>query len=652
MPTTKSRPVRILHLEDNENDREFVRHALTGEGIVAEIDYATSDAEFTAALGTGKHDLILSDFTLPGYNGEAALALARETRPDIPFLFVSGTIGEERAVNCLKLGAADYVLKDRLARLLPAVRRALSEAEERTMHRAANEALRRSEARFRAMAASVDHVFWIAAANGLELLYVSPAYEQIWGHSLADLRAQPTAWLAAIVPEDRPAVREAREQLRAGKEYHLEYRVRRPDGTVRWIEDHGYPLRESADDAEQLVGVATDITRRKQLESQLQQAQKMEAVGQLAGGLAHDFNNVLTVITGYAQLLLDSGSMTPDTAHSITQIYNAGMRASSLTRQLLVFSRKHAVDRRVVDLNGVVDEIATMLRRLIGEHVSLKLKLAPAPATAEADPGMIEQVVMNLAVNARDAMPGGGELTIGTESLTIDDATARHHAHARSGEFICLSVRDTGSGIAPENLPRIFEPFFTTKDVGRGTGLGLAMVFGVVQQHKGWIEVESTVGAGTCFRVLLPAVHATPTVASRNPFNTASARGGSETMLLVEDDATVREFAVAVLRARGYRVLQAASGVDALEVWKWHQSRITLLFSDLVMPDGLGGIELAARLRKDKPTLKVVLTSGYADTTVGEEFRPPPGTHFIHKPYKPQILAETVRDALDDNFDR
>ncbi|MES2694453.1 MAG: response regulator [Verrucomicrobiota bacterium] len=638
-------------MEDDKSDREIVRLALANAEIDFEFFYAASRSDFSTALEAANFDLILADFTLPGYDGAKALSAAQEKCPDVPFLFVSGTIGEEQAVECLRRGAADYVLKDRLTRLLPAIRRALSEAEMRARHLAAENALRHSEARFRAMAASVEHVFWIAGAGAREFLYVSPAYEHIWGRPVADLYAQPTEWLAAIVPNDRPEVRDAREQLAAGKEYRVEYRIRHPDGSVRWIEDRGYPLRESGEMGH-LVGVAMDITRRKHLEAQLLQAQKMEAVGQLAGGIAHDFNNMLTVINGYARLLLDAGTLTPEANHSLTQIYNAGVRASNLTRQLLVFSRKHSVERRAVDLNGVVDEIATMLRRVIGEHIGLKLKLAAAPAMADADPGMIEQVLMNLAVNARDAMTGGGELTIGTEPIAIEDAATRHHTDARPGEFICLSVRDTGSGISPENLPRIFEPFFTTKDVGRGTGLGLAMVFGIVQQHKGWVEVESTVGAGTCFRVLLPTAQGEAATASRNLLGFVPVRGGNETMLLVEDDATVREFAVAVLRAHGYRVLQAASGVDALEVWKWHQSRITLLFSDLVLPDGLGGVELAGRLRQAKPTLKVVLTSGYAGETIGEEFRPPPGTHFIHKPYKPQVLTEAVRDALDDNFNR
>jgi len=437
-----------------------------------------------------------------------------------------------------------------------------------------------------------------------------------------------------------------------GEVLGYESKIRRKDGTVIWISENARAVRDPQGALLYYESMVTDITPRRLLEAQLLQAQKMEAVGQLAGGMAHDFNNVLAVVIGYARILLDRGTMPAEAIEPLTQIFIAGSRAANLTRQLLIFSRKEAVHQRPIDLNEIASEISKMLRRLIGEHITLDVALAPVPCTAEADAGMMEQVLMNLAVNARDAMPRGGTLTIATEHIAIADAAARHHPAARTGEFIGLSVRDTGCGIPAENLPRIFEPFFTTKEVGQGTGLGLAMVFGIVQQHQGWIEVESVVGAGTCFRILLPTVpNVVATRGTSHPLKTATSRG-SETLLLVEDEPAVREFAAAVLGGAGYRVLQAHSGVDALEVWKWHASRIALLVTDLVMPDGLGGVELAARLRKEKPALRVVLTSGYPNESIGAEFRPPAGTLFIQKPYKPQELAQVVRDALDDNFSR
>jgi PAS domain S-box-containing protein len=522
-----------------------------------------------------------------------------------------------------------------------------------TARKAAEEALRGSEERFREMAERIADVFYVVTPGSGHWSYVSPAYEPIWGRPLTGLYAQPAQWIEALATlDDRERIVKARQQLVQGKEYRLEYRIRRPDGAVRWIEDRCYPIRESNGEIKRAVGVAVDITRRKELEAQLLQAQKLEAVGQLAGGLAHDFNNVLTVVIGYARLLLDRGTMPADSIEPLTQIFNSGNRAANLTRQLLVFSRKQSVNRQALDLNSIATEISGMLRRLIGEHIKLELELSRVLCAVDADAGMLEQVLMNLAVNARDAMPRGGTLTIATECVRLDAAAAGRHPAARPGEFACLSVRDTGCGISPENLQRIFEPFFTTKEVGRGTGLGLAMVFGIVQQHEGWVEVESTVGTGTCFRVMLPAVQVELPSSTRRFNHTPAVSGGTETLLLVEDEAAVRELAVAVLRGHGYRVLQAASGTDALEVWKWHAPRITLLVTDLVMPEGLSGADLAARLRKEKPTLKVVLTSGYTNEAIGEEFRPPPGTHFIHKPYKPQTLARVVRDALNGIFNR
>jgi len=643
-------PLRILHLEDNPRDHELVCRALAEKESAYEFVHVANGAEFAAALDREKFDLILSDYTMSGYDGTAALALAREKCPEVPYLAVSNTLGEERAIEILKNGATDCVLKGRIEQLRPAVRRALRESGERAKQRTTEEALRRAEGRFRDIFENAVEGIYQSTPQG-RLLDLNRAMARICGYASREELSACVHDLGHDLHVDPPHRSEFDRLLNTqGQVLGYESMIKRKDGSIIWISENARAVHDAQGALLYYESMVTDITPRRLLESQLRQAQKMEAVGQLAGGMAHDFNNVLAIVIGYARLLLDRGTMPPDAVEPLTQIFIAGTRAANLTRQLLVFSRSEPVDRRAIDLNPVVAGVMEMLRRLIGEHIKLEFTQSPAPATAQADAGMMEQVLMNLALNARDAMSKGGTLTIAMEHVTVSDAAGRRHPAARPGEFICLSVRDTGCGIPPENLPRIFEPFFTTKEAGHGTGLGLAMAFGIVKQHQGWIEVESEVGTGTCFRIMLPAV---PVAAAATADQLAKPAGmcrGTETVLIVEDEPAVREFTAIVLRDSGYRVLQACSGVEALEVWKWHASRIALLVTDLVMPDGLGGVELAARLRMEKPALRVVLTSGYPNESIDKVFRPPAGTHFLKKPYKPQELAQTVRDALDDTF--
>jgi PAS domain S-box-containing protein len=516
-----------------------------------------------------------------------------------------------------------------------------------TEQRAAEEALYASERRFREMADHLHDVFWsITSRDGLVIHYVSPAYEQIWGRPVAEIYARPALWIESVVAEDRQAVLAARAGLARGEQYRIEYRINRPDGTVRWIESCGYPVRDATGVPERAVCVSSDITGRKQLAEQLLQAQKMEAIGQLAGGIAHDFNNSLTIITGYATLLLDHGHFPEPKAEQLREIYSAGVRAGNLTKQLLLFSRKQAMHRRAINVNGHITELVKMLGRLIGEHIRLAVDLTPELPLLDADVSMVEQILMNLAVNARDAMPHGGVLTLATAQACFDVPGAARHPDRRPGRFIRITVSDTGCGIPPENMTRIFEPFYTTKPAGLGTGLGLATVFGIVHEHGGWIEVDSKVGSGTQFAVFLPTCP--DHTVSAHPLGEIVAAQGSETILLVEDEASVRDFIVAVLDHYGYRVLQAASGVDAREVWHRHAARIALLLTDMVLPDGVSGAELAEQVQAEKPAIKVVLMSGYTSELVGQLYTRRPSTRFIQKPFQPNALAQIVREALDE----
>jgi PAS domain S-box-containing protein len=419
-----------------------------------------------------------------------------------------------------------------------------------------------------------------------------------------------------------------------------------PDGQKRTLLVTKVPFRNNQGQICGLVGTGRDVTERKQLEEQLRQSQKMEAFGQLAGGVAHDFNNLLTVILGHIALLQLQESPNPDQAAGLVEIAKAAERAANLTRQLLTFSRRQLFQPKPLDLNEVVANTSNMLQRLIGEHIGLETHFAPGGAPVMADRTMMEQILINLAVNSRDAMPKGGRLIIQTAAIVISEADVQANPKARPGAFIRLKITDTGCGIGPKEMERIFEPFFTTKEVGKGTGLGLATVFGIVAQHHGWIEVESKVNAGATFHVYLPCLPESEkfqTEFSRAP----DVRGGNETILLVEDESPVRSLARTLLERKGYHVIEADSGVSALKIWQKQRDAIDLLFTDMVMPEGISGRELAARLMAEKPGLKVIYSSGYTDDMLGENSPLRNNPNFLEKPFNSHKLLKQVRDCLD-----
>jgi PAS domain S-box-containing protein len=389
-----------------------------------------------------------------------------------------------------------------------------------------------------------------------------------------------------------------------------------------------------------------DVTDMLNLEAQFRHAQKLESVGQLAAGVAHDFNNILTVIQGYADCLIARSPSEPATARALKQISDAARRAAALTRQLLMFSRKQVIQPKVLDLNAVLQNLANMLPRLLGEDIVLEFNYAASLPPLEADTGMLEQIVMNLAVNSRDAMPKGGKLSIGTASAEIDDDYVRQHPESRAGTFVRLTVTDTGCGMDRQTLDRIFEPFFSTKEVGKGTGLGLATVYGIVKQHQGWIEVTSQVGGGTTFKIYFPATARESAATAETSAAPRAVRGGKETILLVEDEPVLRELVREILGQYEYRVIEAASGVEALKAWDEHNGQIDLLLTDMVMPEGMTGSEVAAQLRKRRPELKVIFTSGYSAEVMGQGFSQS-DMAFLSKPYLPPQLAQLVRQSLD-----
>ncbi len=463
--------------------------------------------------------------------------------------------------------------------------------------RAAEQALQRSEMLFRSVWENSADGMRLTDENGL-IIAVNDAFCKLVEMEVAALEGRPFTVVYAESESQAGMLSRHRDQfvtrtpeqkgehksdLRSGQTLMLEV-------THSFVEISGRTLL--------MLSLFRDVTLQRRLEEQLRQSQKMEAIGQLAGGVAHDFNNILTVIHGHASLL-GMAELNPTTARSAQQIIQAAERAAGLTRQLLAFSRRQLIQPKRLDLNQVVGHMTEMLGRLLGEDVALQLNYSPSPAAVEADAGMMEQVLLNLAVNARDAMPRGGQLSIRIAVVEVDQAHVQRHPEARIGRFVCVSKTDTGCGIPQENIPRIFEPFFTTKEIGKGTGLGLATVYGIVKQHQGWIEVESILDKGTTFRIYIPFIGSI--LEAEKPASQATVPGGSETILLVEDEHPVRELVASVLQNYGYNILQAASGHEAVGVWREHKDRINLLLTDLVMPGNMNGHELAENSGANNP---------------------------------------------------
>ncbi len=506
--------------------------------------------------------------------------------------------------------------------------------------RRAEEELRRSERRYRSLVTASSQIVWVVPAGGT--LAVVHGAEKFFG---ANDRLPLSDWLDTVHPEDRDRVWHVWDTNRvAGRGFQVEYRLRRPDGRWRQVLSRAVPIPDEDGRIGEWIGVLTDVTEERRLAEQVRQAQKMEAIGRLAGGVAHDFNNLLTVINGYSELVLSALVPGDTNRTAVGTIRDAGERAAGLTRQLLSFSRKQVLEPRVLDLNEVVSHADRLLRRLIGEDVGLTAALDPNVPRVKVDPSQIEQVILNLAVNARDAMPTGGRLTIETGTVVVGEDAAVDDPDVRPGCYARLAVTDTGHGMSDEVKAQLFEPFFTTKEAGKGTGLGLAVVHGVVKQSGGHIGVYSEVGVGTTFRILLPAVDAVPArLSARVP---VVPERGVETVLLVEDEEAVRRMAQIALEAHGYTVLTARHGREAVQVSEQHRGPLHLLLTDVVMPE-MGGRELAQHLRSRGGGVRVLYMSGYTDDAVVRHGILEATDAFLHKPFTPLSLARKVRDVLD-----
>ncbi len=499
-----------------------------------------------------------------------------------------------------------------------------------------------SEERFRELAENIDEVFWMLDLRTNRVLYVSPAFERVWGSSAAALYRDRDWLVETVHPEDRERFVAFLEKVRSERE-EVSYRIVRPDGSVRWIQDRGFRVCDGEGKPYRVAGIAEDITDRRELEEQLRQAQKMEAVGRLAGGVAHDFNNLLTIIGGYAKMLLDSSHPQDPWREKLEQILNAANRAGGLTRQLLAFSRRQVLQPELVNVNHLLTHMEALLRRLIGEDIAVETALDPDVSCIKVDPHQLEQIVMNLAANARDAMPNGGQFRIQT-SMASAAAVAEGDRQNSDGTCVRLRISDTGCGMDNRTLERAFEPFFTTKGMGKGTGLGLSTVYGAVRQNQGRIEVSSEPGQGTVFDIYFPAV---PESEARSEFPTDPPRKAkaTETVLVAEDEPAVRGLVRQTLMQLGYTVLEAADGHEALRIAEQHQSEIHLLLADVIMPL-MNGRDLAERLTSIRQDTRILYMSGYTDDMLAFHGIDQPDISFIQKPFTPSELAEKVAAVL------
>jgi two-component system cell cycle sensor histidine kinase/response regulator CckA len=641
-----NKPIHILHIDEDHLYRKLVRHVLEKEGSAFRVSKAASKPEFEAWLAKGNYDLVLTDFNIFGLEGSQVFDAVRLVDPQTPVVIVTGADSEAMATEAIERGATDYVIKTpQYLRWLPhAIRAAVEQQHLQAERRLAEEAITERDASFRLLFANHPQPMWVYDLGTLAFLEVNDAAITCYGYSRDEFLQMRITDIR--LAEDGTKTLKCAKKDQSGLQFSGQCRHRLKTGQIIDVEITSRVLKFGGRNA--ALVIAQDITERKRLEEQLYQSQKMEAVGRLAGGMAHDFNNILMVIIGYSEFLLDRYRDELDPLHKeLEQIRRAGERAAALTHQLLAFSRKQVLQPQVLDLNLVVADMVKMLQRLIGEDIDLNIVFEPALGHVEADPNQIEQVILNLVVNARAAMPQGGKLTIETANVELDEMYAHWHPEAKAGSYVMLAVSDTGYGMDAATKAHLFEPFFTTKAQGQGTGLGLATVYGIIKQSGGDIWVYSEPGHGATFKIYLPRIEESGGAPQSNPAR-AELLQGWETILLVEDDDGVRELLRTLLQSSGYSVLAAANGGEALLICEKYPGPIHLLITDVVMPH-MSGHELVERLTLLRPGLRALYISGYTDEAVVHYGMLEPGPFFLQKPFTQADLKHKVRKVLDAN---
>ena len=645
------KPLRVLLVEDSEADALLIVRELNRGGYAPTYERVETPDAMDLSLKRQGWDVVISDYSMPHFSGLGALTLLQEKKHDLPFIIISGKSGEDTAVAVMKAGAHDYIMKDNLTRLVPAIERETREALVRR-ERA------RGEGRIRKLSGAIEQsqsLVMITDPDGA-IEYVNPGFIGVTGFSAQECRGRGIVEMR-LCKKDDPIRGEVWETLSSGRIWEGELKSLKKNGECFFEYATFSPVRDPEGELTGYVKISEDITARKRAEEQrhslqarLFKAEKMEAIGTLAAGVAHDFNNLLTTIRGNAELAMDKTEVEDPVSNRLEEIVLAVESAARVTRQLLVFSRRQPMELEPSEINATIEKLLKTLKRVMGEEISVTTNLDPSLWMARADQGSLEQVMMNLTVNARDAMAEGGSLNIRTENVTVDEDFCELNPDARTGRFVCITVEDTGAGMDGKVLEHIFEPFFSTKDFDGGTGLGLAVVYGIVKEHRGWINVTSKPGEGSTFRVYLPAVF----LKSKRGKRPASAPKGAKAptpahipthipvkVLLVEDEPGVRGFAEAALKNAGFEVRAAPDSRGAIKIFEEAGGDFQLVFSDVILPDK-NGLVLAEELLRKSPSLGVVLASGYTDSRSNWERIKEKGFTFIQKPYSTEELLRAI----------
>ena len=625
--------LRILHLEDNAPDAELLRAVLERQGVDCAIRRVETREAFEAALEREQFDLIISDYTLPSFDGLSALRIAGQKRPELPFVFVSGTIGEEAAVESLRRGATDYVLKDRLSRLAASVKRAVEQAQARAERR-------QGEEKIREQAALLDKARDAICVTDMErrILYWNKGAERLYGWSAEEAVGQNVNDLLVPGGSTRPA--EALQELIPRDEWQGELHKVRKDAREIIVESHWTLLRDEAGQPKSILVIDTDITEKKRIEAELLRTQRMESIGALAGGIAHDLNNVLAPILIVTELLRDKLA-DPEVREMLDLAKASAQRGAEMVKQILSFARGASGELKILQVKHLLHEMVKLVRDTFPRSIQIENDVVGDLYPINGDATQLHQVLLNLCLNARDAMPNGGTLLIEAANVVLENKQTAMLAEPVSGKHVVLSVADTGSGIPPELLDKIYEPFFTTKEPGKGTGLGLSTVLSIVQTHHGFIELISEVGRGTVFSVYLPAARTEDTGFVGIGLATVE-MGRGETVLLVEDEAALLEITREMLEAFNYRVLTARDGAEALALYEQHGREIDVVVTDMVMPV-MDGAALVQELRRIQPQVKVVCVSGLGSKAKVAQLNP---HAFLAKPYSTDKLLTTLREVI------